>query len=124
MNVSYEFKWNPKTKKGLERIPDDILYEIAKQTLDYATPHIPKSVGKKTSGQLRTSSVAGGVRGSNGDFYIGSYTGYASRVWKFNDSTTNWSTPDTHSQWYAYALKKYGRTIIDIAINKSWKKDM
>ena len=124
MNVSYEFKWNPKVYKGLQRIPDDILSEIAKQTLEYATPHIPKSVGKRTSGTLRRTSVAGGVRGSNGDFYIGSYTGYATRVWNFNDSNTNWSTPDTHSKWYAWTLKRYGKTIIDTAINQSWKKDL
>ena len=40
MDVQVEFKWNPKVQKGLKVISDDILYAIAKQTLDLSQPLI------------------------------------------------------------------------------------
>jgi hypothetical protein len=122
MEVNYEFQWNPKVKSGLNRIPDDILYEMARQTLDRSYPLIPKSNIKNHAGTLRRSSISGGVRGSSGDYYIGSYTAYASSVWKMTN--VNWTTPGTHNKWFARTLDRYGKTIIDSAIDKSWRKDM
>ena len=122
MDTGVELKWNPKVKKGLKNIPDDILYLVAKQTLDMSVPSIPMSTKKNTSGTLRRSSIAGGVRGSSGDFYIGSYTKYAKYVW--NMENVNWTTPGTNNKWYARTLKKHKATIVNNAINKSWRKDM
>lgn len=123
MEITYEFQWNKQVQIGLNKIPDDILYTIAKETLDMSVPTIPMSNIKGHSGTLRRSSTAGGVRGGNGDFYIGSYTNYASSVWKMPDST-NWTTPGTNNKWYARTLKEHSSIIIDNAINKSWRKDM
>ena len=120
--MEVELKWSPKVQKGLKNIPDDILYLIAKQTLDLSVPMIPMSTKKNTSGTLRRSSVAGGVRGGNGDFYIGSYTHYAKYVW--NMENVHWTTPGTNSKWYARTLKKNGQIIINNAIKQSWRKDM
>lgn len=124
MNYEVEFKPNPKVERGLKEIPDDILYSIARQTLDMSVNIIPKSIGKNTSGKLRRTSLSGGVRGSHQDYYIGSYTNYAVHVWNMNDATTNWTTPNTHSQWYTRTLKKNGQTIINNAITRSWKEKM
>ena len=117
MDVTYEFKWNEKTKRGLEKIPDSILYSVAKQTLDLSYPIIPKDT--KT---MARQTVSNGVRGGNGDFYLKSSPGYASRVWKMTN--VNWTTPGTNNQWFARALKRYGSTILDNAINQSWKENM
>ena len=119
MQVSYQVKWDNKVKNGLNEIPNDILYMIAKLTLAFSVATIPKDTNK-----LRATSVSGGVRSCPGGFYIGSFTDYASNVWKMNDSTTNWATPGTHSQWYARTLKEKGKVIIDNAINQSWKDKM
>ena len=122
MDVSCQLKWNPRVKKGLTTIPDDILYSIAKETLDRSYTLIPMSNLKNHSGTLRRSSISGGVRGGKGDFYIGSYTNYASYVW--NMEGVNWTTPGTNNKWYARTLKRYGQTIIQNSIYKSWRKDM
>lgn len=124
MDVSYEIDWNKKTKRGLEVLPDEILYSIAKQTLDISYPSIPMSNLVNHAGTLRRASMSGGVKGGNGDYYIGSYTKYASRVWSMDDATTNWTTPETHSQWYARTLQKKGQVILDNAINQTWKENM
>lgn len=124
MDVLCEFEWNRKTKKGLEVLPDNILYSIAKQTLDISYPSIPMSNLVNHAGTLRRASMSGGVKGGNGDYYIGSYTKYASIVWNRDDTTTNWTTPGTHSQWYARTLQKKGQIILDNAINQTWKENM
>ena len=117
MDVSVEFKWNPRVQNGLKKIPDDILYEIARDTLVFASPTIPQD----TRTMYRQTN-ANGVRGGNGDFYLQSSPGYAKYVW--NMENVNWTTPGTNNKWFARALKKHGATIINNAINKSWRKDM
>lgn len=124
MEVTYEFKWDKKTENGLNHIPNDILYSIAKQVLDMSAPIIPKSNIPNHKGTLRLATSNGGVRGGNGDYYIGSYTNYASRVWKMNDATTHWTTPGTHSQWFARTLKQNGAVITNNAIEQAWKENM
>lgn len=126
MEVSCKLDWDKKTKKGLERIPKEILVAVAKQTLDMSIPMIPMSNTKGHSGTLRRSSGRGesGVHLTSDGCYIGSFTNYASSVWKMNDTTTNWTTPGTHSQWFARTLKRNGTTIINNAINQSWKETM
>lgn len=118
ISSNVEVVWNPKVMKGLTIISDDILYTIAKQTLDLSRPIIPKDTGK-----MRTSTASGGVRGENGDFYIGSYTSYASHVWGMPEST-NWTTPGTNNKWFARTLKQHNAVIVNNAINQSWRKDM
>lgn len=122
MEIDAEVHLNPKVMNGLKRIPDDILYSMAKQTLDLSQPMIPMSKTKDHAGTLRRSTASGGVRGGNGDFYIGSYTNYASSVWKMEN--VNWTTPGTNNKWFARTLKRYNATIINNAINQSWRKDM
>lgn len=124
MQVVAQFEPNVKTNKALNKLPDDVLYGIARETLDMSVKFIPMSIGTKTSSNLRRTSVAGGVREDNDGYYIGSFTEYASHVWNMNDSTTNWSTPNTHSQWYARTLRLYGQVILDTAINHAWKDNM
>lgn len=122
MDTYCELKWNPKTQKGLKTMPNDMLYGVAKQTLDFSQPLIPMSNLKNHAGTLRRSTASGGVRGGNGDYYIGSYTKYAKHVW--NMEGVNWTTPGTNNKWFVRTLKKHGTTIINNAINQSWRKDM
>lgn len=126
MQVSCKLEWNKQTRNGLDRIPDEILYAIARQTLDFSIPIIPMSDTPNHRGTLRRSSGRGmsGVHKTFDGCYIGSFTNYASSVWKMNDTTTQWTTPGTHSQWFARTLKKSGTTIVDNAISQAWKETM
>lgn len=121
--VSVEVKLNKGTLDKIDNLPDKVVYKIARKTLDYSVAVIPMSRGLKTSGQLRRDSVAYGVRGSNGDYHIGSPTSYANRVWNFNDKTTNWTTPNTHSKWFLYALKTHQKSIVENSINEVNKEN-
>lgn len=123
MDVDAELRLNPKVMGGLKRIPDDILYTIANETLSFSENIIPMSKIKNHAGTLLRETASGGVKGGNGDYYIGSYTNYAKYVWKM-PSSTNWTTPGTNNKWFARALKEHQATIIDNAINKAWRKEM
>lgn len=117
MDVVAQIDWNKHTLNGLREIPDRILYKVAKETLDLSYPTIPKDTTT-----MARSSMSGGVRGGNGDFYIGSYTDYAKYPW--NMEGVNWTTPGTNNKWFARALKTHGATIINSAIDKGWKEVM
>lgn len=126
MDVKVEVVPNTKTMNGLKQVPDRVLFHVARQTLDMSrdTGIIPMSPpGTKTRGKLRSTSMAGGVRGGNGNYYIGSYTDYASYVWKMPDST-NWTDKNSNNKWYTRTLKKHGKTITEIAINRGWRDVM
>lgn len=120
--MSIEFKPNKETEKKLLGLPDRILYKCARITLDFTNPHIPMSRRKKTSGQLRRSTMIYGVRGGNGDYTIGSVTSYAKYVYNMNNSTTNWTTKDTYSHWFHETFKKKQQLIIKNAIDQAWKE--
>lgn len=93
------------------------MYAIAKMTLDTTYPHIPLS-HNVNNGRLRMSSIAYGVKGSNGDYSIGSgnsRVNYAKYVWNMG-SGTHWSTPGTYGKWYEEIWKKQGKTIANQCI--------
>ena len=121
MEITCSLEWNTKTLTGLHRIPDGTLWTIAKETLDMT---VSKEYIPWRSGNMMFSSVTNGVRGTNGDYYIGSYTNYASSVWKMPQTSTNWTNPNSKSKWYAAMLMYYKETILNNAINKVWKKEM
>lgn len=125
-SVSVELHLNDKTLKEIKGLPDKVMYEMARRTLDVTKIHIPMSATPRHSGTLRKTTMDMGVKGEPGDYYItsiGSPTrGYANRVYNMNDSSTNWTTPDTHSKWFEYSLKRYKEVIVNDAINKARKE--
>ena len=116
VSVSSNFKWNPGAKNKILEAPNNITYGIAQITLDLSFNHIPLSKGKGR-GKLRQTSKSAGVRGTDGDYYIGSYTNYAKYVWVMPKST-NWSEPGTFGKWYEETWKKQNKTIAKLAIDK------
>ena len=118
MEISVKVVPDKRTEAGLKKVPDKVMYQVARMTLDMANSTIPFKKGR-----LRESSMGAGVRGSNSNYYIGSYTNYASYVWKMPDSN-NWTTPGTNNKWYARTLKKHGKTILDKAVNQGWRETM
>jgi hypothetical protein len=108
-------EWYPNAKdKLINAYPDRIVYEYASQLLDSAFSSIPK--GK--TGDLRKTSKAQGVRGQNKNYYIGSYTRYAERVWKLPNNT-NWTTPGTNGKWYEEYQKKNGKAILNSVVERN-----
>lgn len=113
MSVSVEIRVNPNLDKTLVKHQDRIIYECASETLRQSETTIPMRTGK-----MRKSSMLAGVKGSNRDYYIGSYTNYASKVWNFPDST-NWTTPGTNNRWYERVWKEKGALIQKNAVERN-----
>ena len=115
-----EYIPNKKTEKILLELPDDTAYAIARITLDFSMKKVPMSRGKATSGQLRRSTMAYGVRGSNKNYSIGSATSYAKYVYNMPDGT-HWTTPGTSQKWFHRMFKRHQATIIKTAISQTKK---
>lgn len=113
-----DIKLNKRTFDKIQNAPDKIVYSVASNTLHRSYNTIPMS-NDKYKGQLRRSSMAYGVRGSNAIYKIGSNTSYAKYVWVMNNETTNWTTPGTGSQWYINYLKKHGKQLIAESIKEN-----
>lgn len=113
LSISAKLTWNKEEKKKLEEVSNIVPYEVARNLLDVTFSHIPKDTGK-----MRKTSMSAGVRGSNGDYYIGSYTSYAMRVWLM-PSTTNWSEPGTYGKWYERVWTSKG----DMMLQNSLKRN-
>ena len=107
MATKVKVNWYPGAQKQILKSCNMITYGIARQTLDLTYSHIPKDTGK-----MRQSSMSAGVRGSNGKYYIGSYTDYAMDVW-LKPKGTHWSEPDTFGKWYEVIWKKSKTSIIE-----------
>lgn len=118
MNVDVNIALNQKTFRKLNVMPSKFVYSVARQTLERSYPTIPLSKNVN-NGRLRTSSMAYGVKGSGTTYTIGSQTSYAKYVWNMNNSTTNWSTPGTSSEWYTNFFKKNGKSIMANAMQES-----
>lgn len=112
-------KWKPGAENKLLNVyPDTIVYQVARMTLDMSYTTIPLS-NKKNAGQLRRSSMAAGVRGSNKNYYIGSYTDYAKYVWQMPNESTKWSTPGTVSEWYKRYWNKSGKSVVNTVLERN-----
>lgn len=119
-NVSFKVNWNAKAQKTLKEYPDKIVYTVARMTLDRTLPKIPLS-NMVNSGNLRRTSMSASVRGSNGNYYIGSYTNYAMAVYTMEDRhpNVNWSTPGTNGKWYKRTWDKDGNSILKSAVERN-----
>ena len=118
-NVEVKVNWNANAQKRLKEYPDKVVYTVARITLDKAFTNIPLS-GKVNSGKLRQSSTSAGVRGSNGDYYVGSYTNYAMAVYTMEERhNVNWTTPGTGGKWYDKLYKKEGNAILSTALERN-----
>lgn len=116
-NVTSKIEWEPGAQEKIKNMPDNVVYTIARITLDTTYQHIPLS-NNKNAGKLRQTSMDAGVRGSNGDYYIGSYTDYAKYVWNMGDGT-KWSTPGTFGKWYEEVFKQNYSKIVNTALERN-----
>lgn len=105
MKTEVSVKLDPSLKQNLTQREDRMMFEIASDTLRESETVIPKDTGR-----MRQSSMTAGVKGSNKDYYIGSYTSYATYVWNFPD-TTHWTTPGTNNRWFERVWKEKGALI-------------
>jgi hypothetical protein len=106
-SVKVELIWEPGAYDKLTHdTPDKIMYEIADTTLNLTFPIMPEKTG-----EMKRSSLAKGVQGSNLHYKIGSYTDYASCVYVMPEKT-NWTTPGTTAYWFRNTWQKYGNNII------------
>ena len=114
------FRWYAGAEKKFEDTQDRIVYYTARLTLDKSYQKIPLS-NRVGSGQLRTSSMGYGVKGSKKEYTIGSTTSYAKYVWNMGPGT-KWTTAGTNSKWYERTWKMIGKNLLSISVKNDGLK--
>lgn len=99
--------------KITKEIPDKIVHDIARITLDMTTPTIPERTGK-----MKRSTLARGVQGGNSNYKIGSYTDYAAYVYVMPEKT-HWTTPGTNAYWFREVVQKNIHNIMEQAVERN-----
>ena len=102
-------KINDKTMKELEKMPDIIIYAVARQTLDRVGS---SKITPYKTGKMEMTMFSSGVRGSNGDYSIGNFTNYASYVYAMPQSV-NWTNPLSKAQWFKTFWKSQGKSVLE-----------
>lgn len=113
INVEVRIDLEPHLVKKLNEACDRMIYTIADETLKQSRSVIPYRTGK-----MYNSSINAGVKGSNLDYYIGSYTDYAEHVWDFPDNT-HWTTPGTNNRWFERVWGEKQSLIVKNAIERN-----
>ena len=105
-----------KLRSNLKSFEDEVVYRVARITLDFTIPHIPYRTG-----DLNKSSLAFGVQGQNMVYSLGAEVPYAEYVWNMDQDTTNWTNPRSYSRWFLTEFRNQKETILGNAVSISWK---
>lgn len=117
LEITARLEWNKPVLRGLELVGDKGMYMIARETLDRNNS---SEITPWKTGKMSRSAMSGGVKGSNGHYYIGNYTDYASSVWKMTN--VNWTNPKSENQWFMRTLQRNQVSIVDTALKKYWQE--
>lgn len=105
-----------KLRSNLKSFEDEVVYRVARITLDFTIPHIPYRTG-----DLNKSSLAFGVQGQDMVYSLGAEVPYAEYVWNMDQDTTNWTNPRSYSRWFLTEFRNQKETILGNAVSTSWK---
>ena len=94
---------------------DLCVFGVARETLDYT---LSDNRFPYLTGNLQRSAMAEGVKKEQDKvYYLGAEgADYAVYVWDMPQETTNWTNPDSYSEWYVTVYNNKKEVITDLAI--------
>ena len=114
--MSVEIKYNKTTMNKLKMLPDKIVYEIARQTLDRVGSM--KITPYRTGRMERTMFTKGVTREISGVYTIGNYTSYAQYVYAMPQNT-KWTNPSSKAKWFDYFWRTQGKNVTDSVVKRN-----
>lgn len=121
-NSNTKLVWKKNVQKELQKMPNKVVEIVARETLNRTYPTIPMSSALNRNvnrGRLRRETIAKGVQKNSNTYYLESPTYYSNYVYNMNNTTTNWSTPGTKSQWFSETWNKEGKSIFAKTIERN-----
>lgn len=114
--MKVEIKYNKSTMNKLKTLPDKMVYEIARQTLDRVGSM--KITPYRTGRMERTMFSEGVKKTSSGVYIIGNYVDYAQYVYA-KPQNTNWTNPNSKAKWFDYFWKNYGKAVMGSVVERN-----
>lgn len=114
--MSVEIKYNKTTMNKLKMLPDKIVYEIARQTLDRVGSM--KITPYRTGRMERTMFSEGVKKTSSGVYTIGNYIGYAQYVYAMPQNT-KWTNPNSKAKWFDYFWRTQGKNVFESVVKRN-----
>lgn len=118
-SISYDVTWLKELPiDKINGFEDEVVYRIARMTLDFTIPHIPYLTGR-----LQRASLSYGVQGSNRTYSLGATgeAGYAKTVYFYPQESTHWTNPRSYSKWFYTEYKNQKEVITGNAVTASYK---
>lgn len=117
ISVNATLKWNEKAKINLQKAPEKVMRQVARDTIDETRS---AKVTAYRTGKTQRSMGEQGVQGNfETGFYIGNFTDYACYVYpRQAGEHWHWTNPSTQTRWFEYIWKTKGAGIIDRAIKE------
>ena len=114
--MKVEIKYNKTTMNKLEKLPDNLVYEVARQTLDRVGS---MKITPYRDGRMERTMFSEGVKKtSSGVYTIGNYTDYAEYVYG-KSQNTKWTNPNSKAQWFDYFWRTQGKNVTNSVIARN-----
>lgn len=117
--MSVTIKYNKSTMNKLKKLPDKVVYEIARQTLDRVGSMKITPYGKERAGHIHMEQTmfSEGVKKDGKVYTIGNYTSYAKYVYA-KPQRTNWTNPNSKAQWFDWFWRTQGKNVFESTVSR------
>lgn len=118
-SMTFDIEWIKEIpKRELKGFEDEVVYRVARMTLDFTVPHIPFLTGR-----LQKASLKYGVQGENMVYSLGATEDapYARTVYNYSQTDTNWTNPRSYAQWFYTEFYNQKETILGNSVSVSYK---
>lgn len=112
--MSVIIKYNKTTMNLLKTVPDKVVYEVARQTLDRVGS---MKITPYRTGRMERTMFSKGVTKSGNVYTIGNYTNYAQYVYN-KPQKTNWTNPKSKAKWFDWFWKNQGKNVFESTVSR------
>jgi hypothetical protein len=118
-SMTFDITWLKELpRKELNGFEDEVVYRVARMTLDFTIPHIPYLTGR-----LQKASLSFGVQGNDKVYSLGATADapYARAVYNYSQTDTNWTNPRSYSKWFETEYYNQREVILGNSVSASYK---
>ena len=117
VNIDYK-KPMLEVKEETEYFTDKVVFNVAVLTREM-TKRL--RAYPRLTGKLEQEEIASQIIGNDKEYGLIAGVDYAVNVWTYGENTA-WTNPNTQPQWYYSIYDRYGKEIVNNAVNRALKE--